>query len=202
MRPYNSAMSDTVVFTVMICLLTTLCAFPLFRAITQTSEKEPKPLVLRIDDRDYSILLSALFGKVNREVPESAEIYIRNVDEYRVRIARQIEQNNTFITVLYTLTESLPKRLADGYQEEIHTISEQTKEHKIAILPYVENDAFLSTAVVSEYDLYPSFVSGLIERVNNNNTLRKLNEIREESTEIRTEIAVLYTKIKNVTNGR
>ena len=199
-KPRYGSVSDTIVFGIMICLLAMLCAFPLFRAAAE--EAEPEPLVITIQDRDYTILLSALFGRVERKVPESAETYIRNIDEYRVRIAHQVERNNTFITPLYTLTEDLPERLAEGYREEIDRINSRAKAQKVAVLPYVQNDAFLITAVTAEYNLYPSFVQALIERVHNRNLVRKLNKIREESSEIRSEIAVLYTKIKSVRSGR
>ena len=192
-------------------LITTLCLFvgmgllPLFQTLAETVyQEEIENLDGRISGRDYSILLSSLFGGAGLEVPEGAYGYVRDVDEYRIRVARGIEENNEFIQALKALVRHYPKRLADGYQEEIEVIEQTVWRHKAAILPYVESDAFLSEAVTAEYGLgtenvLDSIISA-IEGVfgQRDRSVADLRRIREEAYALRRDITVLYSRARMV----
>ena len=192
-------------------LITTLCLFvgmgllPLFQTLAETVyQEEIENLDENIRGRDYSILLSSLFGAAGLPVPDDAYTYIRDVDEYRIRVARGIEENNEFVQALKALVQHYPKRLADGYQEEIEVIEQSVWRHKAAILPYIESDAFLSDAVVAEYDLrtvnvFDSIISA-IEGVfgHRDTSVERLREIREEAYALRRDITVLYSRARMV----
>ena len=199
----EGGISDKLVFGVTVLLLFgILFALPLFESFAQTNQNTEEPLVIEdIANRDYSVLLSSLFGRVGQEVPESAYTYVQNVDEYRFRIARSIRENERLLAALHTKVDGLPKKLAEGYREEINDIRERNVNLKIAILPYIENDTFLSKAVIEHYNLYTSFVERLLDRINTGLSFENLNNTRKESYEIRRDTALLYRKINDVVNG-
>ena len=122
--------------------------------------------VLSIADKDYSVLLSSLFGKVKKRVPEGAYNYTQDIDEYRARIAQGIKENNELTKILYTLIEYFPEKLKNGYQEEIDQHAIEAERLKMVIFPYKESDATLSDAVVQKYNLYTSFTEWLLHHIN------------------------------------
>ena len=192
--------TDTLVLLVTILLFVISATFPFWKVIAETKVSDNQ-LVISITNKDYSTLLSYLFERVDREVPENASEYMRDIDEYRVRIAHSIKENDKLVSALYALTESFPKKLKEGYREEIDGIRMEEERLKIAILPYIENDISVSTAVIEKYELYPSFTEWLISRINGASVTDNLNSIQQRSYNLRKEIALLYIKINSVTKG-
>ena len=197
----NGGISDALVLLVTVLLCTVAASFPLWHVAAETSISDNQ-LIISIEGKDYSVLLSALFGKVGEQVPEGAYDYIQDVDEYRVRIAQGIRENNDLTEILYTLIEKFPKKLESGYREEIDQHNAEAERLKIAIFPHIENDAVLSYAVVEKYGLYTSFTEWLLYHINKNSVISDLNEIQAESYALRKEIALLYTKINSMTQSR
>ena len=151
-----------------------------------------------INHKDYNILLSSLFGRVQRDVSDEAHDYVRDIDEYRIRVARGVEENNELLAAVSVLIQDYPKQLADGYREEIEQLQRKVQKHKQTLLPYIENDVFLSDAVVDYFDLYPSIVERLIGQVKRNTSVDYLNAIRQDSYTLRREITVLYARARDV----
>ena len=197
----GNLVSDALVLLVTILLLAVTATFPLWHVAAETQITDDQ-LVISITDKDYSVLLSSLFGKVRRTVPEGAYNYAQDVDEYRARIAQGIKENNELTQILYTLIEKFPNKLKDGYQEEIDQHTIEAERLKIAIFPYIESDATLSYAIVEKYGLYTSFTEWLLHHINKTSIIGELNEIQRRSYALRKEIALLYIKINSVTDSR
>ncbi|MCY4577307.1 MAG: hypothetical protein OXB96_02680 [Candidatus Kaiserbacteria bacterium] len=194
--------SDALVLLVTILLLVVAVSFPLWNVAAETRITDNQ-LVISIANKDYSVLLSSLFGKVRKRVPEGAHNYIRDIDEYRARIAQGVKENNELTKILHALIEHFPEKLKSGYQEEINHHEVEAERLKIAIFPYIENDATLSYAVVEKYNLYTSFTEWLLHHINKSSVVGDLNEIQGQSYALRKEIALLYIKINSVTqDGR
>lgn len=194
----SSAISDALVLLVTILLLVTTASFPLWYAAAETRITDDK-LVISVADKDYTVLLSSLFGKVGKQVPEGAYNYAQDVDEYRARIAQGIKENNELTRILYTLVENFPVKLKNGYQEEIDQHAVEADRLKIAIFPYIENDAALSYAIVEKYGLYTSFTEWFLYHINKKSVINDLNRLQEQSYALRKEIALLYIKIDSLT---
>ena len=198
----GSIISDALVLLVTVLLLVVTVSFPLWNVVAETRITDDQ-LVISIADKEYDVLLSSLFGKVRKQVPEGAYAYIQDIDEYRARIAQGIKENNDLTQILYTLIEKFPKKMEQGYREEIDQHAVEAERLKVAIFPYIESDAALSYAVVEKYDLYTSFTEWLIHYINKKNTISELNDLQEQSYLLRKEIALLYIKIHSVTrDGR
>ena len=197
----SNGISDALVLLVTVLLCIVAASFPLWHVAAETRITDNQ-LIISIAGKDYSVLLSSLFGKVKKQVPEGAHDYIQDVDEYRARIAQGIRENNELTQILYTLIEKFPKKLEDGYREEIDQHNTEAEKLKIAIFPHIENDATLSYAVVEKYNLYTSFTDWLLHHINRKSIIGDLNEIQAESYALRKEIALLYTKINSVTQDR
>ena len=193
--------SDTLVLLITILLLTISAAFPLMRATAEAGNADitNDQLIISIADKGYGVLLSSLFGKVGKKVPEGAHDYIRDIDEYRVRIAQGIKENNEMTQILYTLIENFPKKLADGYREEIDEKKMRAERLKIDVFPYIESDAALSYAVVEKYGLFTSFTEWLVYYINKKSIVGELNKVQKKSYTLRKEIALLYIKINSIT---
>ena len=200
----KKSVADKVVLSITILLLIATAAFPIVHTIAETGQQKQgtAPLTLSATKRDHDSLLSYLFGKVGREVPEQAEKYVNDIDEYRVRIAQEVEKNNELASAFYPLTEGFPKRMQTEYWKEIDTIREKATKHKDAIVPLVQNDVFLSEAVVEKYALHPSFAEWLLSQLHGAGKVEKLNKIQKDSQDLRKEIALLYMRIKTVTGKR
>ena len=110
--------SDTLVLLVTILLFVITISFPILKVTAQTVLSDDH-LVVSLTNRQYNTLLSFLFGRVGETVPEDAEQYIMDVDEYRVRIAQDIQKNSELVQALYILIEDFPQQLYEGYKEEI-----------------------------------------------------------------------------------
>ena len=190
--------TDTLVLLITILLLVISAAFPLLRVTAETGITDDQ-LVISIADKEYSVLLSSLFGKVGKKVPEEAYTYSRDIDEYRARIAQGIKENNELTQILYTLVDKFPQKLADGYREEIDEHRIQAEKLKIAIFPYIESDAALSDAVIERYNLFPSLTEWLVYYINKKSVIGELNKIQKKSYALRKEIALLYIKINSIT---
>lgn len=197
----RDSMPDALVLIVTTLLCIAAASFPLWHVAAETRITDNQ-LIISIAEKDYSVLLSSLFGKVRKQVPEGAYNYIQDIDEYRARIAQGIKENNELTQILYTLIEKFPKKLKDGYQEEIDQHNAEAERLKIAIFPHIENDATLSYAVVEKYNLYTSFTEWLLHHINRKSIISDLNEIQAESYALRKEIALLYTKINAITLDR
>ena len=191
--------SDGGVFVATLCIILISGIFPLFQVLAETIQQDRSgSLEMRIQNRDYTVLLSSLFGRVGQTVPESAHTYIRGIDEYRMRIAQGIEENGELTQVLRALVQNYPKRLADGYLEEIEQIEDQVQQHRSTIEPYIESDVFLSDATVVEYNLYPSIIDRLIMEVNRDTGVEDLSQIRIDSYNLRRDITILYSRVRDV----
>ncbi len=191
--------SDTSVLIVNALLLVSLILFPLFQTIAQTVQQQQiDSLETTISRKDYSVLLSSLFGRVKQDVPNDAYTYIKDMDEYRVRVARNVEENSELIAAIDRIIQNYPKRLAEGFSEEVVEIEEEVQELKNDMYPYIDSDAFLSEAVTGEYDLYVSVIERLIRRANAELTVDNLNDIRTDSYELRRKIALLYSRVRGV----
>ena len=197
----RNVMPDALVLLVTTILCAVAATFPLWHVAAETRVTDSQ-LIISIVGKDYSVLLSSLFGKVRKQVPEGAYSYVQDVDEYRVRIAQGIRENNELTQILYTLIEKFPKKLENGYREEIDQHNAEAERLKMAIFPHVENDATLSYAVVEKYNLYTSFTEWLLHHINKKSTISTLNEIQAESYALRKEIALLYAKINSMTQNR
>ena len=194
--------SDTLVLLITILLLAISVSFPILRVTAETRLTNDQ-MVISIANKDYSVLLSSLFGKVRKSVPEGAYTYIQDIDEYRARIAQGIKENNELTQILYTLIEKFPKKLESGYREEIDEHKIEAERLKMDIFPHIESDASLSYAVVEKYGLHTSFTEWLVYRINQKSIINELNKIQEKSYALRKEIALLYIKVNSVTqNGR
>lgn len=197
----SSSISDALVLLVTVLLCIVAASFPLWHVAAETRITDSQ-LIISIAEKDYSVLLSSLFGKVRKQVPEGAYAYIRDVDEYRARIAQGIRENNELTQTLYTLIEKFPKKLENGYREEIDQHNAEAERLKLAIFPHIENDATLSYAVVEKYNLYTSFTEWLLHHINRKDIISDMHEIQAESYALRKEIALLYTKINSITQNR
>ena len=196
----GSVISDALVLLVTILLLVIAASFPLWDVAAETRITDDQ-MVISITNKDYGVLLSSLFGKVGKRVPEGAYNYTQDVDEYRARVAQGIKENNELTKILYTLIEYFPEKLKDGYQEEIDKYAIEAERLKMVIFPYIESDATLSDAVVEKYNLYTSFTEWLLHHINKSSVISELNEIQEQSYALRKEIALLYIKINSVTQS-
>ena len=194
--------SDAVVLVVIVCIFVSpVLILPLFRVLAETvvvQQEQIDTLETTINHKDYNILLSSLFGRVQRDVSDEAHDYVRDIDEYRIRVARGVEENNELLAAVSVLIQDYPKQLADGYREEIEQLQRKVQKHKQTLLPYIENDVFLSDAVVDYFDLYPSIVERLIGQVKRNTSVDYLNAIRQDSYTLRREITVLYARARDV----
>ena len=194
--------SDAVVLVVIVCIFVSpVLILPLFRVLAETvvvQQEQIDTLETTINHKDYDILLSSLFGRVQRDVSDEAHDYVRDIDEYRIRVARGVEENNELLAAVSVLIQDYPKQLADGYREEIEQLQRKVQKHKQTLLPYIENDVFLSDAVVDYFDLYPSIVERLIGQVKRNTSVDYLNAIRQDSYTLRREITVLYARARDV----
>ena len=190
--------SDTSVLLMIILLIITAVSLPFWKVAAETRITDDQ-IVISIADKSYSTLLSSLFGKVGKDVPKNAHTYIKDTDEYRVRIAHGIKENNELTNVLYALIKDFPKKLESGYREEIDEIRVEAEKLKIAIFPYIENDATLSDAVVERYNLFPSLTEWLIYRINKKSVINEMNDIQRQSYNLRKKIALLYIRIDSVT---
>lgn len=194
-----SKISDTTVLAVTVFLFLLLAMMPLFNVVAEAVQQEQiERLDTTIENKDYSVLLSSLFGMVGRTVPDDAYNYIRDVDEYRFRVARAVEENHELVQALAAIIQDYPKQLADGYRDEIIEIKKNIRKHKTIILPYLESDAALSSIVQERYELYTSIVDRLLAPVQQEYSFAELQEIRKESSVLRREITVLYSRAKNV----
>ena len=129
-RFYGITISDGGVFVITLCIILISGIFPLFQVLAETIQQDRTgSLEMRIQNRDYTVLLSSLFSRVGQTVPESAHTYIRGIDEYRMRIAQGIEENGELTQVLRALVQNYPKRLADGYLEGIEQIEAVSYTH-------------------------------------------------------------------------
>lgn len=196
----SGIISDALVLVVTLLLLVATASFPLWHVAAETSVTDDQ-LIISIADKEYSVLISSLFGKVKKRVPEGAHDYARDVDEYRARIAQGIKENNELTKILHTLIENFPTKLKNGYQEEIDQHALEAERLKVAVFPYIESDAPLSYAIVQKYGLYTSFTEWLLHHLNQKSIISNLNEIQEQSYALRREIALLFVKINSVTKG-
>ena len=197
----SSSVSDALVLLITVLLCIVAASFPLWHVAAETRITDNQ-LVISIAGKDYNVLLSSLFGKMQKQVPEGAYDYIQDVDEYRARIAQGIKENNELTEILYTLIEKFPKKLESGYREEIDQHNTEAERLKVAIFPHIENDATLSYAVVEKYNLYTSFTEWLLHHINRKSIIGDLNEIQADSFMLRKEIALLYTKINSMAQSR
>ena len=196
-----STLSDALVLLITTLLLVISVCFPIWKAAAETEVAENR-IVLSLTEGEYSALLSSLFGRVNKEVPEDAYEYIRSIDEYRIRVAQSIEENQKLVQALYALVENFPRLLKEGYEEEIREMEQQASNLKVEIFPYIENDTFLSSAVVERYNLHLSFTDWLVSQINQRTSVEELNEIQKDSQSLRKEIALLYARINSVIQTR
>lgn len=199
----TSALSDALVLLVTVLLLVISVCFPIWRAAAETETGAAENnIVLSLTEGEYSALLSSLFGRVNKEVPEDAYEYIRSIDEYRIRVAQSIEENNRLVQVLYILIENLPRPLKEGYEVEINEMKQEAGDLKVEIFPYIENDTFLSDAVIEKYELYQSFTEWLVSQINQKTSVVELNKIQVDSNALRRDIALLYARINSIIQKR
>ena len=196
----KKGISDTLVLLVTILLFVTSATFPFWRVVAETKISDDR-LVISINNKDYGTLLSYLFGRVRRSVPENAFEYIRDIDEYRARIARGIRENNELTNALYALMEGFPKESEKKYREEIDSIKIEGERLKIAIFPHIENDTTPSSAVIEKYKLYPSFAEWLVSQINGRSVIEDLNSIQKKSYGLRKKIALLYIRINLATKN-
>ena len=194
----SSTLTDVVVLLVTILLFVISVCIPFWKATAETSVPDNQ-VVVSLTEGEYSALLSSLFGRVDQSVPENAYEYVRDIDEYRVRVAQSIEENNRLTKALHALVENFPRQLREGYREEIDEAGERVNRLKIRVFEYTEDDTFLSDAITEQHDLYRSFTEWLIYRINGRKSVERLNEVREESQSLRKDIALLYTKINSIT---
>lgn len=190
--------SDKKVFQISIFLSILLCFFQLASVYSDEIVKNEPLVVSFTEKKDYSVLLSSLFGNVGKEVPSQAYEWTKRIDEYRVRIARQAEQNIVLFRLIENLTDGLPYEKRDEYDKKISNLNKMVEKHKSIVVPIIENDAFLSKAIRSSYGLYGSFVLGFIEKVSEGNPVETLDELQAEVFQTYNDLAVLYTQVKNI----
>ena len=199
-KTFGAKLSDAVVLLTTLCLFSFMVLFPVFRTVAETATQDVAEDELNVifDEKDYTVLLSSLFGRVGREVPDDAFVYTRDIDKYRTRIAHGIEENNDLTLALVTLIQNYPKGLINGYHQEIVSIQDEIQRQRRAMLPYMKSDIFLSEAVVSHYGLYSSFVNRLITQANSITSLEELKRIQNDSYAVRREITLLYIRARSV----
>ena len=193
-------LSDAVVLLTTLCLFFFMVLFPVFRTVaeTETQGVTENKLDVVFNEKDYTVLLSSLFGRVGREIPGDAFVYTRDIDKYRTRIAHGIEENNDLTLALITLIQNYPKGLVNGYRQEIAFIQDKIQRQRRAMLPYMKSDVFLSETVVSRYGLHSSFVNRLITQANRTTSLEEIKRIQDDSYAVRREIALLYIRVRSV----
>ena len=162
------------VFVVSSLLIMTFIPAFTFAEEVQINEEKTDSISIGVDvKRDYSTLLSALFGAVDKPVDATAFEFTKNLDQYRNRVARQIEQN----TILLNVIEGLDK--FDEYSEEIVELRGLIENEKVTIVPIIENDAYLSKSVKYKYNLYNNFVDRMLAKVSGD-PVAELNALGDE----------------------
>ena len=197
----NKGITDTAVLNITICLVLLMCVSPIFQVIAETLQKEDNSIVITANDKDHSSLLSFLFTRANKSVPEDAGEYINDINEYRVRVAKEVQRNLEVITVLDGVIKKLPKEIIDEHQDDIDRLLKQCEQQKIAILPFIQDEQFLAEAIIEKYNLHPVFTFEKLTAVldvfqDKTNSLENLNIIRNDSTKIWNEIGILHQKIR------
>ena len=199
----EGSISNKLVLGVTVALVAVFLLIPLVQAIAETVHREfDEPIVIDKTKKDYTVLLSALFGRVDEEVPEDAEKFIEETHTYRQRVAQTVKENEQMVDALYVLIKGFPKKMESEYRAEIDELELRAKRQKIAVLPYTKSDAFLSTAVVEKYNLHRSFIEEFAERVHKETDVETLALVKDQSYELRKGIALLYSRIKGVMQQR
>lgn len=198
----GARLSDTLVLGVVITLLMSTCVLLVFRALADSIQQRGTDTTIistHDSNRDYDILLAYIFDTAGREVDETADTYIRTVDDYRARVARGVVENISLITALRALIHDAPDTSTQKYVQELNNLNDTAQEHRITTIQYVSNDTFLVKAVIDEYNLkrYTAFEK-VIRWLGYEPTVDTLGDLREDSYQLRVAIAKLYEKIASV----
>ena len=179
-----------------ILLIFTSVIFVILSAFQSIAQTEKKDLVLiDITDKDYSVLISSLFGKAGKDIDKTSYIYARTIDEYLARIMVKTEKN---LLILDTIENQRYFSLNEYYKiEEFNALKERAEENRFIVFSYIENDAFLSESIVYKYDLYPTFLARIINRATYKNKKDKLEKAKREAETLRLEITQFAGDIDN-----
>lgn len=153
----------------------------------------PTSIVIALEDeRDYSVLLSTLFGEVGRSVDSTAITYATDLVTFRNRVARQIEQN---VVVVNLIEEYALNQGAVDQYDEVARLKKKVESQKAQILSYIESDVFLVPAIRQRYNLYQSFVQRVFGSVGLNPVV-ELAKLRGDVFETHGELAALYSALR------
>ena len=187
-------------------LLTAICVFSiLLSASTVFAQEEvaeesnaKDAVYINLVDKDYSVLLSALFGESSRKVKDGADAFVRDVDVYRMRIAQAAQQNLTLAESIKNYVASLPESALE--LEKLDALLAKAQNNQQEVMPFVESDAFLVSVVSHKYDLYPSFLKKVFESVSHNRQKERLSEIKDAVVETRKDLAAYLANLKGFEN--
>lgn len=199
----EGSISNKTVLGVTGALLLLFAVIPLIQAVAETMRQGyDQEIEIPESGKEYGGIVGSLFDRVERDVPDGALEYAKNIGEYRIRVARAVKENGSLIDALRVLVEGFPKKMKEGYLAEIEDLERKARRQKIAVAPYLRGDALISGAVIDEYNLHGSFLREFAGKVNNPVTVGDLEELQERSQSLRREIALLYTGIKTVMQRR
>lgn len=206
MHEHHTYLSDTLVLWVTIILLACVCALPALRAIADSVQQHDMQTTIIVPtntNRDYTALLSYIFSEGERAIDAEAAAYIRDIDDYRSRVARGIVENKNLIAALYALTDSLPDDLTETYQERVRDFEATADEHLTLVVQYVNNDTFLIKSVVDEYRVKPrTFFERVTRWFGQATTPETLSNLRHDSYQLRVSLAKLYEKMETFLDSK
>ncbi|MDE0243224.1 MAG: hypothetical protein OYG31_00705 [Candidatus Kaiserbacteria bacterium] len=205
MHEYHTRLSDTLVLWVTTILLAGICTVPVLRALADSVQQWDMHTTIIVPDsanRDYTALLSYIFSVSEDQIDQEASAYIRDVDDYRSRVARGIVENKNLIIALYALTDGLPEDLQETYQKRVRDFEDIADKHLENIVRYVNNDTFLIKSVSDEYQLEQyTFFEQLTQLLGQSTTVETLSDLRKDSYQLRIALAKLYEKMRSFQNN-
>ncbi len=139
--------------TSMILGVTLLIAFQA-HAAEKTGADIRNTTIVNIEERDYNVLLSALFGRIDAAVDDDAFTFAREFDIYRMQIAQEVQYNAALLKAAHQVIGRFPEEARISYTEELIMLQELVATDWKSILPFVQNDTFLSDAIMHHYNLY------------------------------------------------
>ena len=197
-RLFGFRVCDTSVLLINFLLVLCLLFFSLFQAFAETVQDSGNTTLTTslVPKNDYTELLAPIFSEVGRPIPEDANDFVKDLVAYRFLVLRALEENGQILAPLVTLAEQLPTPFREEYRRQIASVSLAVADQRTALFPYFDGDLFLRSAVITTFNAYPSFLDRLFLRLEGALTVEGLRSIRETTTIIRRDIALLYSRIQ------
>lgn len=182
----------------LIALFVLFALTPLFTTVALAHAEHSevaRTVLVDLEQKDYSVLLSALFGEVKQRVPAEAELYSKTVDEYRFRLAKMSQTNkNLFFALRARFEES--GGILDS--EKLNELALRIESNHIDVASKVHSDSFLADLIKERYNLVPRSFFTFSSILGKKTKESELSKVKNENAKIRKELEKIYKGIKDL----